>query len=218
MAKAKKQDNVTEPTDPKPAKAAAKKAEAAPPAPVETAGADSKGKKPAKAKATAKAEAPAAEVKAETPKPTAAAPAKAPTKAASKSAPATQKPATPVGSKPAFPGIDTNLAARAAANLVANRDLLSGLNLTPTAAAGQPKPVADTAKPESKVESTSFKNLKQNLAQPTAGLNKMLGFSNNPKKSGLPFGGSGPGGGKGQSSGGTGGGNKLGVPRRTSGG
>ncbi|QOV92281.1 hypothetical protein [Humisphaera borealis] len=244
MAKAKKQDNASEPTDPKPAKATAKKTDAAAPAatpaatPVEAAAPEGKAKKASKAKSAPKAEAPAGEVKAATApaaapapaakpaeapaakpaaKPAAAATPKAAPKAAKAAAPA-QKPAAPAGSKPAFPGIDTNLAARAAANLVANRDLLGGLNLTPTASAGQPKPAGDAAKPEAKVESTSFKNLKQNLAQPTAGLNKMLGFSSNTKKGGLPFAGGGPGA-KGQSSGGgAGGGNKLGVPRRTSGG
>jgi len=216
MAKSKKQDNSNDPTPAeRPAKKPVrKKAEAESPV---TASADAgspapgKAKKAPRAKAAAKSaetEAPAAAEAAAQP----AAPAKAaspsskPAKPAPAEKPEAKKSPAPSTTTPAFGGIDTSLAARAAASLVANRDLLGG--------SSKPAPAVGSGKPDQKIESGAFKNLKQNL-QPGGGLNKILGIPSAQKKGGLPFGGGGPGGSKGQSSGG--GGNKLGVPRRTSG-
>ena len=69
---------------------------------------------------------------------------------------------------------------------------------------------------QSTIESTSFKNLKQNLTQPGAALNKLLGIPGGAKKTG-PF--TGSHGSSGGTHGGTssGGGNRVGVPRRTNG-
>lgn len=233
MAKSKKQDISVEPTADKPAKKPIPKksqtAEMAAPAP-ETASAPaaaeakpakgSRGKASAKAAPAAAASAPA-ELAKRSPEPASAArpaaatpataPASKPASAIASSTPAKSPGLPSTAPRPSFGGIDTSLAARTAASLVANRDLLGG--------SSRPSPNSPTGgatKPQQKVESSSFKSLKQTLSQPGGGLNKILGAASEHKKGGLPFGGSGPAGTKGQSASG-GGGNKLGVPRRTSG-
>jgi hypothetical protein len=156
--------------------------------------------KPAEAKTTDKPKTPA--------KPAAATSAIAAKPAAAAKAAAKSPAAKPAPSAGGFSlGIDTDLVARAAANLVVNRDSIAS-------ASTEAKP---SNQPEGgKNESTSFKNLKQNLSQPGAALNKLLGIPGGGKKSG-PFGGGHASSG-GLSGGNTGsGGNRVGVPRRTNG-
>ena len=118
---------------------------------------------------------------------------------------------------PAFPTIDTGLAAQAAASMVVHRDRLGGGSDTTAAqpqagGAEAAKPAAQApAKPQ---ESTTFNKLKQGLNKPAGGaLGGLFGPAGGQKKSNQPFGGGGPNF-RNQT---TGGFNRTGVPRRTGG-
>ena len=103
------------------------------------------------------------------------------TRAAAKTGAKSDKAAS-AGGAPLVPAIDTNLAAAAAASMVANRATLSG-----GGAAGQ-----EPANPNApKQESSTFKQLKQGLNKPAAagGIGNLLGAPPGQKKSNLPFGG-----------------------------
>lgn len=210
MAKAKKQEAAEEGSV---KKAPAKAAEAAP-AKKPAKAAEKKAAEPAAAAPAAKAKvaekAPAEKAPA---KPAAAAKPAAPAKAtapAAKAAPAkSAKPANAGASKtsanPLFAAIDTNLAARAAASLVGNRDLLGGGS----------SPKSSIAPVAGRSESSTFQQLKQKLA-PGAGLNKLLGIPLGGKKDASAFGSSSQTGGK-QAFGTGSAGDKVGVPRRSNG-
>jgi hypothetical protein len=125
----------------------------------------------------------------------AAKPAKKPAKIAAKK----QQPAAAGGA----PIVDTNLAAATAARMIAHR-----------AATGSPASSGSNAETSAGRESSTFQKLKNNLTNPAAGLSNILGGDVSQKKSHNTFG---PNQqvNRNQSSGG--GGNRLGVPRRTSG-
>lgn len=103
--------------------------------------------------------------------------------------------------------IDTNLAAQAAANMVVHRDMLTG-----SAASPETDAAASNAPPAPRKESAGFQQLKQGLNKPSA-LGGLLGPAGGQKKSNQNFG---PGGANFRNQT-TGGFNRTGVPRRTSG-
>jgi len=80
------------------------------------------------------------------------------------------------------PIIDTNLAAAAAASMVAHRDIVAGA--APAAPATRTAP--DQPQPQ-RQESASFKQLKQGLNKPAASVGNLLGTPPGQKKSNLPF-------------------------------
>ena len=100
-----------------------------------------------------------------------------------KTAPAKAAPRKPAASPAGgMPLIDTDLAASAAASMVLNRAVTG---TAPTD--GGPRPAAE---PADKRETSTFKQLKQNLAKPAAGgLGGVLGGAQAGKKSSQPFGG-----------------------------
>jgi hypothetical protein len=133
-------------------------------------------------------------------KPKAAAPAKKTGAAPASTVPKAKKAVKPTASA-GMPMIDTSVAARAAANMVANRDLLS------------------SSKPQTggeKRESGSFKQLKESFLKPTVqGPGGMLSPQSQQKKSNTGFGGRNQVG-HNQTFGADV--NRTGVPRRTGGG
>jgi len=161
------------------------------------------GKKPAAAASAKKAPAAKAaphKVAASSKKHVAAASEKKPAVAASsKKAAAKKSLKAAVGGAPAFPLIDTSLAAQTAARLVANRDILDE---TRDEQGDQP-------------ESSSFKQLKESLNKPASQAPAAFLQNTAPhKKLNLPFGGLNQVG-KGQTFGADV--NRAGVPRRTGG-
>ncbi len=111
--------------------------------------------------------------------------AKAKKQSESAHAPASKKAAPRKTAKAAGPGqhsmphVDTNLAAEAAAKMIAQRAI------EPPADAG-----AGAAPDPTRRESSAFKQMKQGLSKPgSQGLGNLLGNSQNQKKSHVPFGG-----------------------------
>jgi hypothetical protein len=124
-----------------------------------------------------------------------AAEAKSAPKAPAKKA-AAKKPA-PVAAQTGMPQIDTNLAAQSAATMLRNRGALSGASASQGA----------------KTETSTFKNLKDQIANPkSAALSNIMGTPGEQKKGGSHF--MNQQRGHNQTQGGF---NKTGVPRRTNG-